>query len=61
MLKNKKCIIGLIAAVVLVAAAVTAIIIYREQISDFLYGIKEKITGAKQRFTSQECEDFADI
>lgn len=61
MLKSKKCIIGIIAAVVLVAAAVTAIIIYRDQICNFIYGIKEKLACPKKRFTPQECEDFADI
>lgn len=61
MLKNKKCVIGLIAVVMLVAAAVAAVVIYRKQIGSFFSGVKEKLPCCKKPFTPEECEDFADI
>ena len=58
---NRKSIIGLISAIVFAAAAVTAIFLFREQVSSFLYGVKDKIPCGKKQFTSEEIEDFADI
>lgn len=61
MLKDKKGIIGIIAAVVFVVVAIAAIIVYHEQICSFLSGMKEKLPCCKKQFTPEECEDFADI
>jgi hypothetical protein len=58
---NKKNIIWIVAAVVAVAAAVTAIIVFHRQIADFFSKVKSKLSGNEQQFTSEEFEDFADI
>ena len=60
-MKNKKNIIAIISAVVLVIAAVVAIIVFRKEIGDFLAGLKNKLPCGKKQFTSEEIEDFADI
>lgn len=60
-MKNKNCIIGLISAVVVLAATVTAIIVFRREIGDLFCSVKGKLTSCKNKFTPEECEDFADI
>ena len=68
MKKNIKLIIGIVSAVIVVAAAVAAIIIFREEIMSALSNAKEKLTGCaskrcscRNRYTPEECEDFADL
>ncbi|MGM9521219.1 MAG: hypothetical protein ACI3VB_01915 [Oscillospiraceae bacterium] len=58
---NKKNLIALVSAIVFAAAAVTAIIVFRDQIRNFFIGVKEKLPCGKKEFTSEEFEDFADI
>lgn len=62
---NKKTVIWIVAAVAFVAGVVTACIVFRKQISDFLARCKEKCcrgqSDASGDFTPEEFEDFADI
>ena len=60
-MKNKKSIIGIISAVVVIVAAITAIIVFRQEICDFFTSLKEKADSKKSKFTPEEFEDFADI
>lgn len=64
-MKDKKSIIGIIsavaAAVIVLAAAITAIIVFRQEICDFFTSLKEKACASRSKFTPEEFEDFADI
>lgn len=57
--KTVKTILCIVAAVAAAVAVICAVVRYRDQIVDFLTGVKEKV--AKRRFTEEEYEDFADI
>ena len=48
------------AAVLAVAAAVVAVIVFREDIKRFFTKLVEKVKP-KKKYTVEECEDFADI
>lgn len=58
--KTTKMIVAIASALAVIAAAVIVIVHYREQISAFIAGIKEKFEP-KESFTNEEYEDFADI
>lgn len=60
-MKDKKSIIGIISAVVVLVAAITAIIVFRQEICDFFTSLKEKASNSRSKFTPEEFEDFADI
>ena len=57
---SKKNIMILISAIVFVAAAVTAVVIFREQIAEFMDSLKNK-ASKQAAFTPEEIEAFADI
>ena len=59
-MKDKKCIFKLIGAVVTVAAAVTAIVIFRKEIMNFLTAVKEKAWELVQRCKCMCCTDDCD-
>ena len=59
-MKDKKCIFKLIGAVVTVAAAVTAIIVFRKEIMNFLTAVKEKAWELVQRCKCMCCTDDCD-
>ena len=59
-MKDKKCIFKLIGAVVTVAAAVTAIIVFRKEIMNFLTAVKEKVWELVQRCKCMCCTDDCD-
>ena len=59
-MKDKKCIFKLIGAVVTVAAAVTAIVIFRKEIMNFLTAVKEKAWELVQRCKCMCCTDNCD-
>jgi len=65
MSKNKSTILWIVGAVLFVAAAVAAVIIFRTQIADFIESseskAKEKVAACKKKYTKQECSDFADL
>lgn len=57
---SKKNIIILISAIVFAAAAVTAIVVFRQQIAEFFESLKNK-ASRNSTFTPEEIEAFADI
>lgn len=72
--KIVKLVIGIVAAVMAVGAAVAVVIIFKDQIKDILVAIKEWIytlknqakdlygkTFKKAEYTEEECCDFADL
>ncbi len=63
---NRKKIAVLISAVLAVAAAVTAVIVFRRQIAAFLQGLEARLQSSRRSapapdFTDEERESFADI
>ena len=52
---NKKCIITLIAVCAAVGAAVAAIILFREEISDFIKSIISKLERQRYRRYDDDC------
>lgn len=58
--KKTRNILIIVGAVLAVAAAVAAIIIFREDIKKFFSKLFEKVQP-KKKYTVEECEDFADI
>ena len=60
-MKGTKLIVSLISIFVFAAAAVTAVILFRDQIKDFFLEAAAKLNSGKKNFTSEEFEDFADI
>ena len=57
---SKKNMIILISAIVFVVAAVTAVVVFREQIAEFIDSLKNK-ASKNAAFTPEEIEAFADI
>ena len=61
-MKNKKAVIGIIIAVMAVAAAVTLAIIYKNELMEIIAVVKEKIEEKKRvYFARDEFEDYADV
>lgn len=60
-MKKFKIIVGIAAALVAVAAAVTLVIAYRDRIKGFLDSLMEKAAGKKDVIRDPECADFADF
>ncbi len=60
-MKSTKAIVSLISVFVFAAAAVTAVVLFKDQIKDFFCDIAAKLNSGKKNFTSEEFEDFADI
>ena len=60
-MKATKVIVSFISIFVFAAAAVTAIVLFRDQIKDFFCETAAKLNSGKKNFTSEEFEDFADI
>jgi len=60
-MKNSKCIFSIIGAVVTVAAAVAAIVVFRKEIADFFKKLTGKSCCACSEFSEEEINDFADI
>lgn len=58
--KTIKLILCIAAAFAVAAAAVYAVVRYKEQILDFFGKLKEGC-GVSKKFTNEEYEDFADI
>ena len=60
-MKNTKIIVSLISAFVFAAAAVAAVVLFKDQIKNFFCETAAKLNSGKKNFTSEEFEDFADI
>ena len=60
-MKSKKLLLCAVCAFVTVAAAVTALIIFRNEIGDFFVDIKEKIDFKRFRRNNGEYADYADM
>ena len=61
-MKNKKAVIGIIIAVVAVAAAVTLAVIYKNELLEIVAAVKEKIEEKKRvYFAKDEFADYADV
>jgi hypothetical protein len=60
--KGLKCIIWAGAALISLAAAITAVVVFREQIATICADLKYKIADKKSLFTkNDEFENYADI
>lgn len=55
------CILSIIAAIVALAAIVTTIIVFREQIAAFFSAVKEKIKKSTDPVLHEDYVDFADV
>ena len=61
-MKANKIIFYAIAAFVVVAAAVAAVVMFKDQIADFFVEVKDKIESKKSLiFRIDETEDYADM
>lgn len=61
-MKNKKAVIGIVIAVVAIAAAVTLAIIYKEELLDIISTVKAKIEEKKNAYLAKrEFADYADV
>ncbi len=60
-MKDKKLIIGIVSAVVTLAAIITAVLVFRQELCQIVSSIKEKTGTGRKDFTPEEFEDFADI
>ena len=61
-MKKTRTIIAVIAAVLIIAAAIAAFIIYREEISNFFTDLRDKFCAKKQAVLDKdEFVDYADV
>ena len=60
-MKTCRAIVAIVAAIVFVAAAVVAVIVFWEQIRYFFEDTKEKIGCCHKKFQNDEYVDFADV
>lgn len=61
-MKNKSFFIKLIAIILLVAAAVTAFIVFRDEISYFFYSVRYKVKEfIEKKKHADEFADYADV
>lgn len=58
---NKKKTAVIVSVILFVAAAVTAVIVFRRRIGDFLEKLKGSVKEPEPEFTPEEMEAFADI
>ncbi len=61
-MKKTRTIIAIIAAAVIIGAAVAALIIYREEISNFFTDLRDKLCAKKETVPPKdEFDDYADV
>ncbi len=60
-MKTLKDILKIAGVIIVIAAAVAAVIVFRDQICDFIEELKSKCCSKTAPYTDEEYSDFADV